>query len=1189
MSDATTYKLEAFDITHRLGIGGMGEVWAGIHRASKAPVAIKIVTAKLANEARYRELFHREVQAMASLDHPGIIHIFDYGELHEDQTLPAGWSPGQSWLAMELAAGGSLEEADPVADWPQLKLTLLGILDALAHAHARGVVHRDLKPGNILLGLGSEGGRHLLLTDFGIAHLLDPGESQRTADVQSVSAGTPLYMAPEQIQGRWRDYGPWTDLYALGCLAYEFASGQSPFEAATPLATAMQHLTMAAPTLEPRFEVPEGFHHWVATLMEKDFSKRPRYAADAARALASLPGDLSKATLPAPGALSRDHQIALEPTFLSAPSNTMTLPMATLLLDENFSLPELTPSRLMEREKPLGEPSAHGEGLHHFGASSWRRPEQIREFSALPGTGQGLFGLRDIPFVDRDEHRELIWQALGEVHERRETRVIVITSEPGLGKSHLMRWMAERAHELAAAQIWTARHSPIAGPADGLPRMLMTQAGCMSLSRTKIYERIRDSLAQLKGARATGADFADEAAAIVELIRPAYLETSPCRDVPRITIESPEQRYAIIASHLALHGAQRPLMLCIDDVQWGHDALAFVKHLLSNAHTEPIPALILLSARLDMLNSRPQEASLLWELTTSEKTRHIELAPLGDKDHRTLIGELLGLHEDLKARIAKTTAGSPLKAVQLISHWVTTSRLVATQQGYILEDKSSREEVVDSHSMALFRIQSALEQATNAEAAWPCLEAAAAIGLDIDRDEWQTLCGHLNYPLHAAWLESLSAAGIIRIRRGGWSFQLAIHREALERHARRHDRWRRIHQGLAEIVVDNSDNGTCIFERRARHLLAGDSFEEALEPLWIAIQARANSSAYGPTLMLIDLSRQAADGAGIGQRDPRRLRLFWQRAETLRFTNQVREAMAELESLESIAPKTDMGLQGHSSRVMAGLQAAYGQVDLALEFYEKAEKFFAAAGDWSGVARALHGQGWMHVNSCRFDAAHDCYVRGRLAAQKGHDERYEAWCVMGVGESLNRRGDPEAEPFCELAFQSFEHLGVRSGMALALVGLGNCARRRGAFTLAAQHYHHAQEIAQQIQHVLAHYSNYLLSLNAIQQGNIDEASRELEPLLVIQTKIIATTYVFGNYALAMTIAAARGDQQSWDHYKVLMDRSLERHGNVIIIDHVELYQMSKSHWELAQDPLRAEQAEHISRLLARRLQMPSSP
>src|SRR5690554_2790306 len=131
MGETRTYPLEAFDITHRLGLGGMGEVWAGIHRVSQAPVAIKIVTAKFADEARYRELFHREVQAMASLDHPGIIHIFDYGELRAEQAEAMGWTAGQSWLAMELAAGGSLDEASPIESWPQLKLTLLAILDAL--------------------------------------------------------------------------------------------------------------------------------------------------------------------------------------------------------------------------------------------------------------------------------------------------------------------------------------------------------------------------------------------------------------------------------------------------------------------------------------------------------------------------------------------------------------------------------------------------------------------------------------------------------------------------------------------------------------------------------------------------------------------------------------------------------------------------------------------------------------------------------------------------------------------------------------------------------------------------------------------------------------------------------------------------------------------------------------------------
>jgi len=201
----------------------MGQVWFGVHRAQGVPVAVKVITAERAREASYLQAFHNEVSAMAGLDHPGIVLVFDYGTVGEvaASSSEGALVPGSPYLAMELATGGSLRDADLPATWGELRDLLLGLLDALAHAHARGVVHRDIKPGNILVfeeEPARSGGEHLLarrlrLTDFGLAHALDAPDAEGVRIGQS---GTPRYMAPEQFAARWREFGPWTDLYALG-------------------------------------------------------------------------------------------------------------------------------------------------------------------------------------------------------------------------------------------------------------------------------------------------------------------------------------------------------------------------------------------------------------------------------------------------------------------------------------------------------------------------------------------------------------------------------------------------------------------------------------------------------------------------------------------------------------------------------------------------------------------------------------------------------------------------------------------------------------------------------------------------------------------------------------------------------------------------------------------------------------
>lgn len=163
----------AFELMRPLGRGGMAEVWHAQHSAQKTPVAIKVITARQARQSSHVERFRREVQAVAGLNHPGIVAVFDYGRIPEEA---ARRHPrlvgGSAFLAMELMGGGSLAALPTLSDWADLRALLSNILHALAHAHARGVVHRDLKPGNVLFARGEDGKRTLKLADFGIAHAL---------------------------------------------------------------------------------------------------------------------------------------------------------------------------------------------------------------------------------------------------------------------------------------------------------------------------------------------------------------------------------------------------------------------------------------------------------------------------------------------------------------------------------------------------------------------------------------------------------------------------------------------------------------------------------------------------------------------------------------------------------------------------------------------------------------------------------------------------------------------------------------------------------------------------------------------------------------------------------------------------------------------------------------------------------
>lgn len=261
----------------------MGSVYHAHDRVRDEPVAVKIVRF-IADGTPIGErirAFETEIRFAARLSHPRIVRIFDAGLTAE----------GQPFYAMELIKGVPLTPMRQTpAPWPVLSDIFDQILDGLGYAHARGVIHRDIKPDNILLKPRGDGGHDVVLTDLGLAYLReerwDSGESVPKLEV----FGTPRYMAPEQLQQSSRDIGPWTDLYAVGGVLYELLAGAAAFEGA-PIKIAMTKLSREAPplVLRPDYDAPPGIEEIVARLLERDIWRRFELAADVRAALKSLP------------------------------------------------------------------------------------------------------------------------------------------------------------------------------------------------------------------------------------------------------------------------------------------------------------------------------------------------------------------------------------------------------------------------------------------------------------------------------------------------------------------------------------------------------------------------------------------------------------------------------------------------------------------------------------------------------------------------------------------------------------------------------------------------------------------------------------------------------------------------------------------------------------------------------------
>jgi hypothetical protein len=246
-----------YELEHQVGSGGMSRVYRAHDRLLERTVALKILHEHYSQDDEYVERFRREARAVAQLAHPNVVTVIDRGE-HE----------GRQYIVFEYVDGENLKElVAREGPLPPKQVVELGlqVARALASAHARGVVHRDVKPQNVLL---SDEGLPKV-TDFGIA---------RSSDVESVTLtgtvmGTSEYLSPEQARGEPVDFR--SDVYSLGAILYELCTGEVPFRGENPVSVAMRHLHEPVPSIrERRREVPSRLDAAIRRAMAKDPAER---------------------------------------------------------------------------------------------------------------------------------------------------------------------------------------------------------------------------------------------------------------------------------------------------------------------------------------------------------------------------------------------------------------------------------------------------------------------------------------------------------------------------------------------------------------------------------------------------------------------------------------------------------------------------------------------------------------------------------------------------------------------------------------------------------------------------------------------------------------------------------------------------------------------------------------------------
>lgn len=765
--------LASFDLLEPLARGGMGEVWSAQHRPSGREVALKVLHAEGARKAIV-DAFQLEARAAASLNHDGVVQIYEFGRCGEDSPFVAG-SP---WLAMELCRGGSLADRR-YTSWADFQPLLVRLLRVLAYTHARGVVHRDLKPENVLFASRED---HTLgkLSDFGLATAL--GAANEPADQRVV--GTPSYMAPEQYLQRWRSFCPATDLYALACLAWRVVCGAAPFDRQSTDLTSLAraHMRSSPPPLKPMFDVPQAFEDWLLWLLEKDPVLRPACAADAALQL--------------PLAEAEPYHFS-EASTDEIEVDTIDLAGLSFTLDEQ---PDRDLPRLSTR---------------------WHETKSI--VPTLAAAGVGVFNLRQPPFVGRGQLCGILWKQLGQVIEQGVGAVVHLSGDAGSGKTRVADEICLRAHEEAGIRSLAAHHNAHGGVGEGLHAMLTQYLSATDLTGAALRRHLDERLG--RGAQMGRA-----------VMIASWLE--PDADAKG---RSQKRRFEQLYGILRAEAKPRGLIVRLEDLQWGSEALFFADYFIEQQQHNPANILLITSERRHVGALSEARMRRLVRLRQHDAVLHLEVGPLTRQQMGHLVDGILGLHSDLSDRVVSRCDGYPLFALQLLADWVRRGWLVSSSEGLSLA-AGTNPEIPDSlHQLWLSKLLEICEKSSDLDAA--VIRCLGLLGRRVDFAEAAAVFAVNHFKNGDLLVELLIDRGLAHREVTGWVWIHGLLQESLHRFVNESDGKETINSRVAEALLSIHGAGGPQALRIARHQMVAGQLEEALSMLLPEIVAGTENGA----------------------------------------------------------------------------------------------------------------------------------------------------------------------------------------------------------------------------------------------------------------------------------------------------------------------------------------------------------
>ena len=1077
--------LGPFKLDKPLGRGGMGEVWRGSHVAQGTPVAIKVLSPETRNRPAYLEAFQNEVKAMAALDHPAIITVMDYGFITEETSVASRnyFLTNSPYIVMELGECGSLDQWMDRMTWADAQSILLTVLDALAHSHANGVIHRDLKPQNLLFGFADN---VVKLTDFGLSHLRQ--DARREGRFETVW-GTPAYMAPEQIRGSWRDYGPWTDLYALGCMAYELVTGRPPFLADDPTDIWYAHLQETPARWKPRFQIPVSLERWVSRLMQKEPHQRFQRAADAAFALMKICNvysrpsyNLKKAqqSVIATITMTLEASMMLDGPGIKVPTRMLELGHGSADTSHTNSLTTLDWSSYAEDEssilldmsdEPAQELTPWPVQRPPF-PGTWRRGSAPPASPRLLGTGIHLFKVKTPRLVGRSQESERIWQDIKTACVLGQPRVILLQGPPGVGKSRLMHWLAARAHELGACEVMHASFSQAAGPQDGLLPMIARHIQCTKLGFREGMIRTSQFLKHYPDAKP------DHFKQLGRILFEREDDYPTPQDADQSILL--QHNYHVMVEHMQHIAKERPLLVCIDDIHWGAEGLLFMRYAMRYAAETRggLPICFLITTRHPNTHDTHLERQLLDELTTSPQTTTINLAPLRSDDFNELLNHILPLSPKLARDVERRAGGIPLFAIQLIGSWIDNHRLQDEPSGFVLK-AGACELPDDIHAL----MQQHMED-VDEDLHLPML-IAATLGAEVDEQEWIQALKHLPAELPSFMLTRMASSGILHQgAESRWSFSHNMMRESLIRVAREQGRWVALNMACARMLQAAHPEDVAVQERLAHHLLEAGAQRDALRALLGAAQHALGWGQLQVASQCLDRLIQLSQSLEISPKDATMTAVYLLRARHAAALGHHDRAFAEAQRAYTLAKMHRQGAMMVDSVVLgASVCLSMGDPAMAGPWIDEAHRLATLMQAPREQRAALLLRARFSLTKGELVTSRELAAQVLLEAEADSDPEHTASALALMGHLFHLRDRPErAREQLERAYKIARKLRPRLLSADILILLSDAMRRMDRADTARNLLGRAQGIFESHESELVHTVSLRLLLLAAKEA-----------------------------------------------------------------------------------------------------------